>query len=164
MSDLEFWKDLGNIFDAVLNYQKKNVEFNNRFINPWIRLGNIFEREDRNQEAVEAYKHATEIDPENAQNWAGLGDAQFKAGAYDEAVASYGRSVTIDPEAGWPVGNLALTLVSQGKVEDAIPLYIKSIELLTEAKDKAICWNRLGNAYRKINDYQNAFEAFQQAD
>lgn len=48
MSDLEFWKDLGNIFDAVLNYQKKNVEFNNRFINPWIRLGNIFEREDRN--------------------------------------------------------------------------------------------------------------------
>ena len=164
MSDLEFWKDLGNIFDAVLNYQKKNVEFNNRFINPWIRLGNIFEREDRNQEAVEAYKHATEIDPENAQNWAGLGDAQFKAGAYDEAVASYGRSVTIDPEAGWPVGNLALTLVSQGKVEDAIPLYIKSIELLIEAKDKAICWNRLGNAYRKINDYQNAFEAFQQAD
>ena len=43
MSELEFWKDLGNIFDAVLNYQKKNVEFNNRFINPWIRLGNIFD-------------------------------------------------------------------------------------------------------------------------
>jgi tetratricopeptide (TPR) repeat protein len=164
MSEHEFWKDLGNIFDAVLNYQKKNVEFNNRFINPWIRLGNVFDHEDQANTAVEAYKRATELDPDSAQNWAELGDAQFKKGAYDEAVEAYQKSVALDPEAGWPVGNLALTMVTQGKVEEAIPLYLNSIELLTERKDKAICWNRLGNAYRKLNDYENAFFAFQQAD
>jgi|GEM_PF-944939 len=164
MSEHEFWKDLGNIFDAVLNYQKKNVEFNNRFINPWIRLGNVFEHDDQANIAVEAYKRATELDPDNAQNWAELGDAQFKKAAYDDAVSAYQKSIALDPEAGWPIGNLALTMVTQGNVEEAIPLYLNSIELLSETKDKAVCWNRLGNAYRKLNDYENAFHAFQQAD
>ncbi len=164
MSDLEFWKDLGNIFDAVLSYQKKNVEFNNRFINPWIRIGNIFERGDQHTEAVQAYRNAAEIDPQNAQRWLELGEAQFKAGALDDAVDSYKKAIELDPEAGWPLGNLALTYVTQGKVQDAIPLYLKSIELLTEPKDKAVCWNRLGNAYRKLDDYQNALIAFQKAD
>jgi len=164
MSDYEFWKDLGNIFDAILNYQRKNVEFNNRFINPWIRLGNIFDRDDRHKEAIQAYRHATEIDPDNAQNWVDLGDAQFKTGAYDEAIMAYTRAVELDPKSGWPLSNLGLTLVTLGKCEDAIPLYLASIDLLTEDKDKAVSWNRLGNAYRKLNDYQNAFLAFQKAD
>ena len=164
MSELEFWKDLGNIFDAVMNYQKKNVEFNNRFINPWIRLGNVFERQDQANDAVQAYKRATEIDPNTVQNWVELGDAQFKKGEYDQAIEAYSQAVTLDPEAGWPLGNLALSLVNQGRVEEAIPLYMKSIDLLTEVEDKAICWNRLGNAYRKLNDYENAFFAFQKAD
>ena len=164
MSELEFWKDLGNIFDAVMNYQKKNVEFNNNFINPWIRLGNIFERQDQSNDAVQAYQRAIEIDPNTAQNWVNLGDTQFKTGALDEAIEAYRKAVILDPEAGWPLGNLALSLVTQGKIEEAIPLYKKSIDLLIEVKDKAICWNRLGNAYRKLNDYENAFLAFQKAD
>jgi tetratricopeptide (TPR) repeat protein len=77
---------------------------------------------------------------------------------------AYGKAVTLDPEAGWPLGNLALSLVAQGKIEEAIPLYKKSIDLLNEVKDKAICWNRLGNAYRKLNNYEEAFLAFQKAD
>lgn len=164
MSDYEFWKDLGNIFDAIVNYQRKNVEFNNRFINPWIRLGNIFDRDDRHKEAIQAYRHATEIDPDNAQNWVDLGDAQFKTGDYDGAIMAYTRAVELDPRAGWPLSNLGLTLVTLGKCEDAIPLYLASIDLFTVDKDKAVSWNRLGNAYRKLNDYQNAFLAFQKAD
>lgn len=164
MSDYEFWKDLGNIFDSILNYQKKNAEFNNRFINPWIRLGNIFDRDDQHKEAVQAYRLAIEIDPHSSQNWADLGDALFKMTAYDEAIAVYQKAIELDPKAGWPVSNLALTLVTQGKCEDAIPLFLTSIGLFAENKDKAVSWNRLGNAYRKLNDYENAFLAFQQAD
>jgi tetratricopeptide (TPR) repeat protein len=164
MSDYEFWKDLGNIFDAILNYQKKNVEFNNRFINPWIRLGNIFDREDQHKQAVQAYQHATEIDPDSSQNWMDLGDAQFKAGAYEQAMAAYKKAAELDPKAGWPLSNLALILVTQGQCEEAVNLYLASIDLLTQDKDKAVSWNRLGNAYRKLNDYENAFLAFQKAD
>lgn len=164
MNNYEFWNELGNIFDAVLAYQQKTVEFNNRFITPWIRLGNVFDRQDHNKEAIEGFQKATEIDPENAQNWVDLGDSYFKTGAFEDASSSYEKAIALDPRAGWPHSNLALTLVSQGKLKEAIPLYTKSLELFTDDKDKAVCWNRLGNVHRKLNDYDNAMQAFQKAD
>ena len=78
MSNYEFWDDLGKIFNAVVAYQEKTIEFNKRFINPWIRLGNVFDKQDRNREAVAAYQKAIEIDPSNAQNWCDLGSAYFR--------------------------------------------------------------------------------------
>jgi tetratricopeptide (TPR) repeat protein len=164
MDNYEFWDELGNIFDAVLAYQKKTVEFNKRFITPWIRLGNVFDRQDHNKEAIEGFQKATEIDPENVQNWIDLGDSYFKTGAFEDAANSYEKAIALDPQAGWPHSNLALTMASQGKLKEAIPLYTKSLELFTDDKDKAICWNRLGNVYRKLNDYDNAVQAFQKAD
>ena len=164
MDNYEFWDELGNIFDAVLAYQKKTVEFNKRFITPWIRLGNVFDKQDHNKEAIEGFQKATEIDPENTQNWIDLGNSYFKTGAFEDAANSYEKAIALDPQAGWPLTNLALTLASQGKLKEAIPLYTKSIELFTDDKDKAICWNRLGNVYRKLNDYDNAVQAFQKAD
>jgi tetratricopeptide (TPR) repeat protein len=47
---------------------------------------------------------------------------------------------------------------------EAILLYQRSIELFTSEKDKAVSWNRLGNVYRRINDYENAIAAYQRAD
>ena len=164
MSEYEYWKDLGNIFDAVANYQKKNAEFNDRFINPWIRLGNIFEHQDHNEQAIQAYHQAAETDPDAVQNWINLGNAQFKSGDYLEAVSSFNKATSLDPKAGLPLSNLALTLVTQGKYEEAIPLYIASIELLSDDKEKAMVWNRIGNAYRKLNKYEDAFISFQKAD
>jgi tetratricopeptide (TPR) repeat protein len=61
------------------------------------------------------------------------------------------------------MSNLARTLAAQGKFALAIPLYQKSIELLQDDKDKAATWNRLGNVYRKLNDYERAIQAYQKA-
>ncbi len=164
MSNYEFWDDLGKIFNAVVAYQEKTLEFNKRFINPWIRLGNVFDKQDRNKEAVSAYLKAIEIDPDNAQNWYELGNVHFKMGHYEDAVAAFNKAIELEPGYGWPYNNLALTFVSQGKHLQAIPLYRKSIELLTADKDKAVAWNRLGNVYRKLNEYALAVDAFQKAD
>jgi tetratricopeptide (TPR) repeat protein len=164
MKDYEFWDELSNIFDAVLAYQKKTIEFNKRFISPWIRLGNVFDKQERNREAVQAYQQAVEIDPENARNWATLGDSYFKMGSFEEARSAYQQSIELDPGDGWSFSNLALTLVSLGQCEAAIPLYQKSIELLEQDQDKAVSWNRLGNVYRKLNDYDRAVAAFLKAD
>jgi tetratricopeptide (TPR) repeat protein len=47
---------------------------------------------------------------------------------------------------------------------EAILLYQRSIELFKSDKDKAVSWNRLGNVYRRINDYENAIASYQRAD
>jgi tetratricopeptide (TPR) repeat protein len=164
MSNYEFWDELGKIFNAVVAYQEKSIQFNQRFINPWIRLGNVFDKQDRNREAIEAYRKAIEIDPDHAQNWYELGNLYFRCKDYDLAVEAFNQAIQLEPQFGWPYSNLALTLVAQGKHSESIPLYQKSIDLLKEDKDKAMAWNRLGNVYRKINDYEHAVEAFHKAD
>ena len=164
MSSYEFWEELGKIFNAVVAYQEKSVEFNKRFISPWIRLGNVFEKQDRNKEAISAYERAIEIDGSNAQNWFELGNIHFKMENYGEAIGAFNRAIELDAGFGWAYCNLALALVTTGETEQAIPLYQKSLELLEDPKDKAVAWNRLGNAYRKLNQYEQALEAFHQAD
>lgn len=164
MTNYEFWDELSKIFNAVVAYQEKSIEFNKRFINPWIRLGNVFDKQERNREALHAYQKAIEIDPTNAQNWYELGNAYFRMEAYDDAVQAYNKAIELAADSGWSYSNLALTLAAQGKFAEAIPLYRKSIELFTDPKDKAVAWNRLGNAYRKLNQYELALEAFQKAD
>ncbi|HEY5983906.1 MAG TPA: tetratricopeptide repeat protein [Anaerolineales bacterium] len=164
MSSYEFWDELGKIFNAVVAYQEKNLEFNKRFISPWIRLGNVFEKQDRNKDAINAYERAIEIDGGNPQNWFELGNLHFKMENYPEAVSALNKAIELDPTFGAAYSNLGLTLATRGEVEQAIPLYQKSIELLREPKDTAMAWNRLGNAYRKLNQYEQALEAFHKAD
>ncbi len=164
MSNYEFWKDLGKIFNAVVAYQEKSIEFNKRFINPWIKIGNVFDTQDRHREAVRAYQQAVEIDPGNAQTWLELGNAHFRNEAFDEAVTAFQKAIELDPNLGWPYSNLALTYVVQNRHAEARLLYEKSITLLDDDKDKAVSWNRLGNLHRKLNEYDLAMLAFQKAD
>jgi tetratricopeptide (TPR) repeat protein len=96
--------------------------------------------------------------------WNELGNLYFLSGAYGQAVHAYHRSIQLDDRFGRPYSNLALTYVQQGKFEEAVDLYRRSIELLSESKEKAISWNRLGNVYRYLRDYRQAVIAYQQAD
>ncbi|MCE9644560.1 MAG: tetratricopeptide repeat protein [Chloroflexi bacterium] len=164
MSKYDFWDELGRIFNAVVAYQEKTVEFNDRFITPWIKMGNVFDKQDRNREAVSAFQNAIALDPANARNWQELGNLYFQMNDFENAAEAYQRSTELAPDSGWAFSNLAHTLVSQGKYEESIPLYQKGIGLLQDDKDKAVAWNRLGNAYRKLNNYALAMDAFTQAD
>ncbi len=96
--------------------------------------------------------------------WNELGNLYFLSGAYGQAVHAYHRSIQLDDRFGRPYSNLALTYVQQGKFEEAVDLYRRSIELLSEDKEKAISWNRLGNVYRYLRDYRQAVVAYQHAD
>ncbi len=96
--------------------------------------------------------------------WNELGNLYFMSGVYNQAANAYQRSIQSQTEFGRPYSNLALTYVQQGKYEEAIELYRRSIELLTDNKEKAISWNRLGSVYRHLKDYSKAVIAFQEAD
>jgi tetratricopeptide (TPR) repeat protein len=99
----------------------------------------------------------------NAQVWLELGNLFFKSGSYKESAEAYANSIEIDPSSGWAHSNLAMSLVFQGKYQEAVSVYLKSIELFSDAKDRAVTWNRLGNVYRKMNDEDNARKAYQTA-
>ncbi len=98
-----------------------------------------------------------------AAQWTERGNACFRGGALNEAVEAYKEAIRLDPAFGVPYSNLALTYLTQGQFAEAIVSYRKSVELLDSNKDKALSWNGLGNAYRCLNDYVSAVNAYQTA-
>jgi len=96
--------------------------------------------------------------------WNELGNTYFKVGAYNEAIDAYAKAIELNPKFGWAYSNLALAYTRSGRLLEAIPHYQKSIELLQDKVDKAISLNRLGDAYRQLNEYDNAAAAYEAAD
>ncbi len=96
--------------------------------------------------------------------WNELGNLYFQSGSYDQAVHAYNKAIQLDSGDGKLYSNLALTYAHQSKYEDAIHLYKRSLEHLTNDKEKAITWNRLGNVYRHLKEYSEALIAFKRAD
>src|SRR3990170_4482981 len=75
--------------------------------------------------------------------WNELGNLYYLCGAYEPAIHAYARSIELNRAFGRPYSNMALAFVQTGKYLDAVDLYHRSIELLNDAKERAITWNRL---------------------
>lgn len=96
--------------------------------------------------------------------WNKKGNIHFQNGEHEKAINAYNKAIELDRSFGWPYSNLAHTYLILGKYAEAILLYQKSASLLTKNEEKAAAWNSLGNIYRRLNEYENALDAYQQAD
>lgn len=96
--------------------------------------------------------------------WNEIGKIYMKLGAYDEAIAAYRHAIELAPQWGWSYGYLAMAYFQKGDFSAAIPMYQKAITLLDNDEEKIVLWNHLGDAYRRLNDYERAMQAYRQAD
>ena len=147
------WNELGNLYRCLNDYHNAVVSYQ--------KADELDPEQEGNHDSVE-YFHA-EANVGNAQVWNELGDTFFKSGSYAEAANCYCKVTEMLPFNGWAFNNLALSLTHQSRFADAIPVYLKSIELFKDDKEKADAWNRLGNVYRRLNDYDNAVAAYKKA-
>jgi len=159
----EVYAGIGRINEAIAAYQKA-ADLNKRAIAPWLRLGQLFNQLGRNRDAIKAYQSALAIDPKNSLVWNDLGVLYLNTEAYPEASGAFAKAAELDHGFGWAHSNLGLCYAHQQRYKDSIPLYLRSIELFEDDKDKAVSWNRLGNVYRRINDYEHAITAYKMAD
>ncbi len=66
----------------------------------WRMLGWSYYQTERFPDAVTAYRHATALDPKNAEGWSALGEAIALAGKGDippDAAAAFAKALAIDP-------------------------------------------------------------------
>lgn len=168
--DLNVWNSLGNAYantgrtEEAIDAYRKAVELNERFVDPWMSLGGLFKKQGLSAEAIKAYQKVVGINSNNAQAWNELGNIHFETQTFDEAIEAYSIAIKLGLESGWSYCNLAFAYAHKGEFASAIPFYHKSIELLESDADKAIAWNRLGDACRQVKDYDNAIAAYQAAD
>lgn len=65
------WYGAEQAYQDLASRSPSNAEY-------WFRLGNIYARTDRLDEAVNAYRQALESDPENSSIWHNLGIVQLR--------------------------------------------------------------------------------------
>ncbi len=163
------WNGLGNIYaslgqndEAIRAYQKAS-ELNHHLVDPLIGLGDIHMHQGRSEEAARVYRKVIDLDPRNVPERIRLGDLCLKMGNYDEAVTVFEKITELAPQSGWAYSNLGLALFCLGEQSESVSALKKSLELLTDDKEKAITWNRLGDAYRQLSDNKNAMASYQKA-
>lgn len=95
--------------------------------------------------------------------WNELGNIYYRTGAFAEAIRTFQKVIELNPNCDQPYSNLASIYVSQGNYAEAIRMFQKEIELMDEVIKQALLWNQVGDAYRKLKDYENACIAYRKA-
>jgi len=174
---------LGRQEEALVHFTK-GIEMTNSDQDKalcWNGIGFIYRCRKDYHNAMAAYHKADELDPKNAtrrenvaylhtepnqqntQIWMELGDMFFKSENYREAANAYHQASALSPNSGACLSSLASSLMFLRKYREAARYYQRSIPLFQQKKDKADAWNRLGDAYRKLNEHDNAISAYQTA-
>jgi len=110
--------------------------------------------------AMQLYKQAIELNPENAIAHMGLGIVYGKQQRYNESEASYKRAIELAPHLATPFVNLGALYVGLGQIEEGIAQYDLAIErnpLYPQAH-----YNR-GVALRKLQRNREAREEYEEA-
>ncbi len=117
-------------------------------------------REERFQEAEEAFRRVLEIRPGNARDHANLGGALARQGRLDEALAAYREALRVDPDDPFTHNNLALALADRGEVDRAIELLARATEL---DPTYAEAWLNLGLLRARQGRLEEAVSAYREA-
>jgi len=173
----------GNYNEAILLYKKgiKLLTSNQEKAIVWNGLGNSYRRVKDYENARLAYQNASSLDQERGgayedlsafetdENhktpdfWNDLGFQFFRIGVYDKAAEAFKQAIQLEPTSGYPYSYLARVLTAKGQYKEAVSLFQKSIDMLTNDQERAKIWNRLGDAHRKLNEYDNALKAYKNA-
>ena len=97
-----------------------------------VRKGNRSYKGGHYEQAIEKYREALEIRPNNAKAQFNLGDAYFAKQSYDTAYAEFQKVVEMSPDAKLKsdaVYNMGNCLLEQDKYYDAFNLYKVSLKL-----------------------------------
>jgi superkiller protein 3 len=121
--------------------------------------------------AVEKFKAASAIDPEQHVVWAQLADVQLSLGQtktgdernkiLEEAVASYDKAITLQPTNGAYMHNKGLALVRIGKLDEGKAALTKAAEL--DPVNGGKYYFNLGAIMVNSNNTEGAVEAFKKA-
>jgi len=73
-------------------------------------LGAVYQKLDMNDEALESYTHATDMDQENLDAWVNRGELFLQNGDFDKALEDLKRAIKLDPDGKEAAGMRARAL------------------------------------------------------
>ena len=101
-----------------------------KYAEAWYNLGVAQAREERDGEAIHAYKQALILSPKFAKAWFNLGVLQGKLGNPQEKLRSYRKAVEADHNFGEAWHNLGVMYNAFGKAEEGREAFDRARKLL----------------------------------
>ena len=113
-----------------------------------------------NEEAIECYTTAIELNPQFAEAYCNRGNAKFSLDYNEKAIEDYNKAISLNPKLADAYNNRGYLKSLLGKNEEAIQDYTTAIELNPQYAE-AYC-NR-GNAKYLLGKNEEAIQDFSQA-
>ncbi len=110
--------------------------------------------------AIEQWKKALEMDPEDPKAHYNLASCLHTAGQFDEAIVQYQKSLEYNSENSMALTNLGVLLADKGKLDEAIENFKKA---LVVKANNANAHNNLGLALAEKGQSEAAIEHFKKA-
>ena len=126
----------------------------------YLNNGNRLLEEGNLEEAIAAYSHAIELNPDISWSYHHLGEALSQQGRLEEAISAYRRALELNPDFYWSYHHLGDALERQQKWEEAVVAFRGAIELNAEHFGT---YCGLGQSLVKLGRLNEAIPAYEQA-
>ena len=146
--------------ERALPYFLETVRRDPHKADAFYRIGYCMAELGQYGEAIESYKMAIQINPQDANIHNNLCTAYGKFGRYEEAVKSCRQAIQLKPDLAEAHNNLGWSYHKLGRYAEAIESCKQAIRLMP---DFATAHYNLGNQYFALKKYGEAAESYKQA-
>ncbi len=122
------------------------------------RLGVALQAIGKNEDAIKVYRHALQLDDQQAEIHVNLGVAQKCHGELEESIASFHRAIELLPDCLSATSNMGRSLSALGEHEQGQACYQRSLELdgdhVSTHFARACSWLQTGDFRRGWPEYE----------
>jgi tetratricopeptide (TPR) repeat protein len=122
-------------------------------------LGTLLYNQGHIEEAMEHYRKAIQLNPNNCDDLNNLGLTLADEGRFDEAIENYYKAIQIKPDYSDALSNLGVALVVQGRFDEAIENIRKAIQIKPNNPQML---DNLGVAFATQGRFDEAIEYYRQ--
>jgi protein O-mannosyl-transferase len=117
-----YWKN------SEMLFQYASVVIDNNWL-AYARLGLVFSKEGRTDEAISQYRQALRLNPDDADTHYNLANALYRKGLLDEAIGEYQENLRLNPNDAGGHNNLGIALFQAGRRLEAITHFQEALRL-----------------------------------
>ena len=162
-------RDLAAYADATRRCKITDKSSTDSYV--WCQSGFCYLDYDFYDEAVEAFKQAIRIDPNDATTYTSLGLSYNQLGRRNEAIEAYKQAIRIKPDYASAYSEIGDIYEKINRHKEAIEAYNQAIvafEQVIHIKSEdvfglAMAYDGLGDVFSKLGRYEEAMEAYKQA-
>ena len=154
-----------NYIEKAEKSYKKSISTDHTLAEPHNNLGTLYNSLSKYKEAIECYNKALELNPKFYYTHNNLGSVHLALGNFDNARRHFEASIKINPNYLNPHRSLSrMTRYTRSNKHFLELLKIYEKININEKENKMDIAFALGKAYDDINDYDEAFKYFLQAN